>query len=153
MVNKKDAIPGLVFLAVGGFFLVNALFFIRTGRSDTIGPSTFPAILAAMLFGIGIVVLVRSLFARRGEVKLIDWWRLATVLLAPVAFGLLVRGAGMLPALVLSVGLGTFADTQASWLRRGLIVAGITGVCLLVFTYGLRLPYPVLGPWFRWAGG
>jgi hypothetical protein len=71
------------------------------------------------------------------------------VLAAPVVFGLTVRRLGLVPAIVITSVLSVYASRRAGTRLAAVMAAGLTLFCLAVFTYGLRLPLPLFGPWLR----
>ena len=144
--DLREIIPGAVFVGIGAYFLVNSLFFIST-RSAGVGPTTFPTLVSLPLIGIGLAILVRGLRQTTRTFTFLSWRKLALLLAAPIIFGATTRGLGMLPALILCIGCASFAEMRLPWLRRLIVVAAITVLCLAIFYYGLSLPYPLVGPW------
>ena len=46
---NKDVAAGLIFVAIGGFFALDAAFNLRIGRALSMGPGYFPLILGTLL--------------------------------------------------------------------------------------------------------
>jgi hypothetical protein len=65
-----------------------------------------------------------------------------------VLFGLLLRPAGLVPALVVLIVVSASASARfrLQWRASGLMVA-LIAFCALVFVKGLGLPVPLLGHW------
>lgn len=147
-VNLRDSIAGAVFVALGGWFAVNALA-LDIGTAFRMGPGYFPLILAGILILLGVVIVVRALRAGPGPIGPVPWRGLLFILPAPIVFGLVVRGLGMVLALVIVVLLVSFASRSMRPLTAGCLAVGLTAFCLLVFSYGLGLPLPRFGPWLN----
>ena len=62
-------------------------------------------------------------------------------------FGILVRGAGLVPALIALVVTSAWASEKFR-LRTAVLLAIVTSVfSALVFVKGLGLPFALVGPW------
>ncbi len=79
----------------------------------------------------------------------IAWRGMLFILPAPIVFGLLVRGAGFVPALFVAAFIASFASERLRVPAALALAAGITLFSVLVFSYGLGLPFERFGPWFR----
>jgi hypothetical protein len=55
----------------------------------------------------------------------------------------------LVPAIVLTVVLAVYASRRSRLWLAAAMAAGLTIFCLAVFSYGLGLPLPLLGPWLR----
>jgi hypothetical protein len=145
--NVRDLASGAIYLACG----VAALLIARgygMGTALRMGPGYFPSVLAGLLALIGLASLVRGLRPTTEERPRFAWRKALFVLLPVVAFGLLLRPAGLVVAVpVLVVGSAT-ASVRFRWWHALALAAGLTAFCLLVFVKGLRVPLPVLGSWF-----
>jgi hypothetical protein len=145
--NAKDFWAGLVYLAVG----LAAIFLARDfgmGTATRMGPGYFPIVLGGVLALLGVASVVRS-FVSKGEP--IGTFVLKGMLLVcggTVLFGALLRGAGLVIALIVLVIVSAYASTK---FRLGTAIAlagGLTVACVLVFVKGLGIPMPLLGTWF-----
>jgi hypothetical protein len=142
----KDFGTGLLFLAIGLAEVAIASHY-PLGSAQRMGPGYFPMALGGLLAGLGFACLARS-FVRDGEpISGVAWKPLVSVTLAIVAFGLLVRGAGLVVALLVLVLGSASASRYFTW-RAGLaLAAGLIVFSVLVFVRALGLPMPVLGSW------
>jgi hypothetical protein len=66
---------------------------------------------------------------------------------APVLFGLTVRGLGLIPSIAIVVAVSAYASQRMSLKLAVALIAGLTLFCVLVFHYGLGLPLRLVGPW------
>ncbi len=144
--HPKDFYAGLMYAVVGVGAIVIARGY-NMGSSVRMGPGYFPTVLGALLLLIGVVSMLRA-FSRRGEaIDPFFWKGLALVLGSVVLFGVLVRGAGLVPSLILMVLLSAWASDKFK-LRTALILAAVSALfSALVFVKGLGLPLSLIGPW------
>lgn len=146
--NPRDAAAGAVFVAIGLAFLAGALM-LDIGSALRMGPGYFPLLLSGLLVALGLVVMARSVSAGPEAIGTVPWRGLVLVLLAPVVFGATVRGLGLMLALPLTIAMAAVASRRAGLRTILALVAGLTLFCVLVFSYGLGLPLPLVGTWLR----
>lgn len=120
----------------------------KLGTSVRMGPGYFPTVLAVALGLVGLISLVRS-FTHDGEpIARFAWREIGLIIGSVVLFGLTVRGAGLVPALIGMIVVSTLASPESRWKTT----AGLALVCALgsalIFIKGLGLPLPIVGPWF-----
>lgn len=145
--NPKDLWPGVIFVATG----LAAVLFGREyslGTTTKMGPGYFPAVLGVTLALIGLALVVRSFLLAGGRLGGFALKPLGLVLGATVLFGLLLRGAGMVVALVVLAAVSASASRQFQWAPAVALAVGLAAFSVLVFTKALGLPIPVRGVWF-----
>ena len=54
--NLKDLAAGALFVAIGGFFTLNAWFNLTIGNALAMGPGYFPILLGLVLIGLGAAI-------------------------------------------------------------------------------------------------
>lgn len=144
--NLKDFWAGLIFLTVGlAAFWLGADY--DRGSAGTIGPGYFPALLSVVLALIGTASILRSLVGPRIG---IDEWAMRNgllVLASVILFGLLLRGAGLIVAVVVLTLVSGFAHQRFEWDRYLLLATVMACFSVLVFINWLGLPMPAIGPW------
>jgi hypothetical protein len=148
--NTQDAAAGAVFIALGGAFAIGSLQH-ELGTALRMGPGFFPLVLAFLLVALGAVILVKSFGAPAPHLGSVSWRGLPLILVAPVLFGLTVRGLGLVPSIALVVLLSAYASRRMSHPLAAMLTVGLTVFCVLVFSYALGLPIPRFGPWLRIA--
>lgn len=142
--NNRDFIAGLLFAVVGALAVAFAYDY-PIGTTMRMGPGYFPTALGAILFLFGVYVLARGI--RSGE-KVKGTWgvrALALVALSILLFGFLLDRVGMVPAIVVTVLVAAAAGREFRFTEVLLVAAVITVFSVAVFSYGLKLPYPLLG--------
>jgi hypothetical protein len=144
--NISDIGAGLIFIVIGLLFGLGAMD-LELGTPLRMGPGYFPLILAGLLVVLGLVIVVYGLgHAATGRLT-VPWRGLVAILAAPVVFGLTVRGLGLAPALALVALISAFASRRMSVALAVGLSLGLTVFCVLVFSFGLRLPLRLFGPW------
>lgn len=143
--NTKDFWTGLVFIAFGlGFLLIAQEYPIGSARR--MGPAYFPTILSVVLILIGVAATIRSFVTHGTPIGAYALRGLVLIAGGTVIFGLLVRHAGLVAAVVALVLVSAYASVHFTWRAAGLLGAGLAAFCILIFVYGLGLSIPVVGP-------
>jgi hypothetical protein len=146
--NLRDAAAGAIFFALGAAFALGARS-LEIGSAFRMGPGYFPLLLSVILMLLGAIIIASSFASQNQPLGPVPWRGLVLVLAAPVVFGLSVRKLGLVPAIVLTVVLAVYASRRSRLWLAAAMAAGLTIFCLAVFSYGLGLPLPLLGPWLR----
>lgn len=146
--NVKDLAAGAVFAAIGLAFMAGALT-LDIGSAFKMGPGYFPLMLSGLLALLGIIVMAKSVNMPPETIGTVPWRGLVLILAAPVIFGMTVRGLGLLIALPLAIVSAAAASRRTGLVAAIALVAGLSVFCVLVFSYGLGLPLPLLGRWLR----
>ena len=144
--NQKDFLSGLMFIAFGAAFIFIAQDY-TFGSARRMGPAFFPIVLASILVLIGLVVAVRGLLVGEEPPRGFTWRGLLLVIISTLLFGALVRGAGLVVATPVLVGISAFGSHLFKWKVTAMLAIGLTAFCVVVFVYALGLPMPVIGPW------
>lgn len=147
LLRDQDFLAGLAFIAFAAAYawLGSDLAF---GTLRRMGPGFFPAVLNCALAGIGLYLAARAVHTR-GE-AFVGFAGKAIVLvgLAVVSFGLLIRSAGMIAAIVAVVLISSLPSKKARPLSAALVAVVLCIFSGLVFVRGLGLPMPLVGAWF-----
>jgi hypothetical protein len=145
MINWKsqDAVSGLMFLTVAIFVCVSTLLQLDVGSLAQMGPGFFPLALGIILAAIGVMVLLGAEPDESRQLP-VNWRAVILIGGAPVAFGLTVRTLGLVPALLISVGMATLASARIRPLNAALIILGVTVFCIGVFKFGVGMPYDLI---------
>ncbi len=117
------------------------------GTAGKMGPAYFPIILASMLMVVGAIGVVRSFLVDGVPIEKFYVKELAIVLVAVLLFGILIRGAGLVPAVILLIMLSAYASPQFKLGQNLLLAIGLAAFSVVVFVKLLGLPMPILGPW------
>lgn len=145
--HPKDFWIGIIFL----FFGLAAILIGRDytmGSAGRMGPAYFPTILGGLLTVVGAIGAVRA-FLRKGEaIGRFHIRELLLILTAVILFGVLMRGAGLVPAVLVLVVLSAWASPKFRWREALLLAAGLAAFSVLVFAKLLGLPMQAFGPWF-----
>ena len=145
--NTRDLISGLIFIGSGAFFVILGQDY-TFGSARRMGPGYFPTVLGAILIVLGLLVALRA-------VKMVQpiegewaWKALIINCAALVLFGLIVRGAGLIPAVFLLSLISAWTSSRFRWVPALLLSAGLALFSHLTFVMGLGLPFPAFGSWF-----
>lgn len=137
---------GIIYMAFG----LSAIVIGREyglGTALRMGPAYFPTFLGVLLTLIGIISLIRS-FLKPGEpVGSLALRPMIMITVAVLLFGFLVRGAGLVVVIPILVITTAYASIHFRWGTSVLLAIGMTVFCVLVFSKGLGVPLPIVGPW------
>lgn len=149
MVDRTNAVCGAFFILLGLLFGAQSLA-IDLGSSSKIGPGGLPLVLSALFALIGVVILVSALRTASDEGSGVIAWRgIFFILLAPIVFGLTVRGLGFIASVFISALLASFASVKMKPAWALVLAVALTIFSTIVFSYGLGLPFERIGPWLR----
>ncbi len=147
-IDPTNGLCGALFVVVGLFFLVQSLG-LELGTAFRMGPGYFPLVLSGVLILLGLVILVQATRAEGEPIGPIAWRGILLILPAPILFGLTVRGLGFVPAIFLSALVASFASSRMTPVVALILSALLTVFSVIVFSYGLGLPFERFGPWLR----
>jgi hypothetical protein len=141
--DNQDFWAGVMLIAIG----VTAVLIARNypfGSSLRMGPGYFPTVLGSILTLFGLWLVVRAF---RNTEKIEPGWSLRALIVIPVSlvlFGILMTYAGFVPALAVLIFGSALASTEFNLVEVLLLTVGLTFGCVVVFIWGLGLPYPLL---------
>jgi hypothetical protein len=144
--NSKDLSAGLLFIAVAALFAAGTME-LDLGTPLRLGPGAFPLLLAGVLALLGLIIVAQAFRNPTSHVVAIPWRGIALIVVAPVVFGLTVRGLGLVASVALIVAVSAFASQRMSLKLAVALTVGLTIFCVLVFNVGLGLPLRLVGPW------
>jgi hypothetical protein len=146
--DATEAICGAIFVGLGIAFAWQSVN-LDLGTAFRMGPGYFPLVLAVALIIFGGMILLRAGRVQGEPLGPIAWRGLLLILPAPVFFGLTVRGLGFVPAIFMTALIAAFASHKMKPLMALVLSAGLTVFSVLVFNYGLGLPFQRFGPWLN----
>jgi putative tricarboxylic transport membrane protein len=140
--NPQDFWAGLLFLIVACL----ALWFGRNytfGTATKMGPGYMPTVLSWALVLIGAFLSLRA-FALDGppiERSLVR--PQAFILLAIIAFGLLIERVGLAPAIIVVTIIAALASREMRWRETIAVAIGLALLCVGLFIYLLGQPLTI----------
>jgi hypothetical protein len=145
--NNRDLIAGLLFVVLGGLAIILARDY-PLGTTMRMGPGYFPTVLGGILLLFGAYVLARGI--RSGEKVKGEWGvrPLAWITLSIVLFGYLLDRAGLVPATVVTLFVAAAAGREFRFKEVLVLAIVMTAFSVAVFSWGLKLPYPLLGGYY-----
>jgi hypothetical protein len=148
--GRNDVLAGLIFIGFGLAFGIAAARY-PIGTALRMGPGYFPLLLAGALGLLGAAIVGKGLFAS-GEAEAlapVPWRAVVLISAALVFFGATVARLGLAPALFVAAFVSALSSRDNGLLAAALLAAGLTALCIVIFSYGLGVPVPVIGPWLR----
>lgn len=151
MTNRRDLAGGALVMALG-LGVTAVAHGYRLGTLRRMGPGYFPLLLGAILIVTGGLIALGGMrragpHAAAETAAAIDWRGAAAVVAGLVAFAVLGRWGGLLPASFACVFLSALGDRRNRPAIAAALAAVMTLVALLVFHLVLRVQLPLL----RWG--
>ena len=142
--DHRAFFSGLLFFLMGGIFALAARSY-ALGTAARMGPGYFPFCLGLILGVLGFLQMIRACRRHGEQIRLGSWdWRTLMLLTAAVTlFAVAMHWLGLIVALAVLVVLSSAASHEFSWggsIANFLVLLGLN---LLVFVYGLSLPFPL----------
>jgi len=141
--SNRDFWAGVMMIVTGAVAVIIARDY-AFGTALRMGPGYFPSVLGGVLVLFGLYLLAQGL---RSNEKIEGGWSLRALIVLPlslVLFGLLMDHAGFVPALMVLI-VGSAAAGSEFRLGEALLLAtGLTAFAVVLFIWGLGLPYPLL---------
>lgn len=148
MRNPQDFFAGAIYAAFGlAAILIGREY--EMGTATRMGPAYFPSLLGGLLLLIGLIAIVRSFLVPGEPLGKFAVRPLLIISVAAIAFGAIVRYAGLIPAVALLVVIGAFASRRFRWWPTLALAAGLMAFSAAVFVKGLGVPLPLFGTWFQ----
>jgi Tripartite tricarboxylate transporter TctB family len=122
------------------------------GTLSRMGPGFFPVSLGVILALAGVAIAVGARFASRApaqDSKVLppEWRGWICICLSIVAFVVLGKYGGLLPATFAIVFISALADRQNTILSATVLALAIVAVCLVVFWWALQMQFAL----FSWG--
>ncbi len=152
--NTKDVSAGLLFIAIAALFAFGTQE-LEFGTARKLGPGAFPLMLAGVLALLGVVIVLKGIRNPAAHDFTLPWRGIVLIAVAPILFGLTVRGVGLIAAIAMVVAVSAYSSRRMSLKLAVALIIGLTIFCVLVFHVGLGLPVKLVGPWLigPWLGG
>lgn len=147
--SHKDMAAGALFFAVGASYGLMALLGLPVGEALNMGPGFFPLVLASALMVLGAFIGMRAFGARApAAFGSVPWRAVVFLSLATIVFATFIDDLGMVAGVFVTALLSGLAGRDRPIGQLAIASAGIAVLCTAIFTYGIGLPIPALGPWF-----
>lgn len=147
--DTVDVSTGILLMLAAGFFGWHTLD-LEVGSTFRMGPGYFPAVLSAILFLLGFVILIKGIMGPATVgIGQVAWRGMLFILPAPIIFGLTVRGLGFVPSLFITALIAAQASRRMRPIPSVILAAAVTLFSTLVFSYALGLPFQRFGPWVQ----
>ena len=147
LVKKRDFYSGTLMTLLGAAVTLDSLTY-TLGTLTHMGPGMFPLMLGCTLTFVGVLILGAAIAAPLGEDERImpekpEWLAWGCILAGPIAFIILGEFLGLVPATFACVFIPAMGDKDATWKGSALLAAGVTFFGVLLFSYVLKIPFPM----------
>ena len=144
----RDHIAGALIAAIGAFAVAMGQSY-GFGDLHNIGSGFFPVVLGVGMILLGIAMAVwpqRSItgLVAHHKIGAPDWRAAAAITSGVALFILLANSAGLAPAIFACVFASALGTSRTSLKEALLLALGVTVFGVLLFAYGLKVPFPIL---------
>ena len=151
LLQKKDFYAGLFMVLLCGSVTLNSTTY-NLGTFMHMGPGMFPFMLGILMSFVGVLIFISGLLTpfEAGERILpesMEWRGWACILAGPLMFILFGEFFGMVAGTFMCVFVSALGDKSATLKGSAILAAGITVAGAILFSYILKVPFPL----FRWG--
>ena len=151
LVKKRDFYAGMLMTVLGAAITLDSLTY-TLGSLTHMGPGMFPLMLGITLTFIGLLILGTAVATPLSDDERIlpekpEWYAWGCILAGPILFIILGEYFGLVPATFACVFVPALGDRTATWKASAVLAAGVTFFGVLLFSYVLKIPFPLL----RWG--
>jgi hypothetical protein len=141
--SPKDFGAGLMFVGIGGFFMVWALTHYQMGTAVRMGPAYFPTVLGGLCAVLGLIVLLQSFAIEGPPVPRMSMRPLILISLACVVYGYLMKPLGLVISTAALVFIAAYGGHEFKFKEVAILYVVLIVFSVLVFVKGLTLPFPL----------
>jgi len=144
--NNRDVWAGVMLIITGATAVIIARDY-AFGTALRMGPGYFPSVLGGLLVLFGLYLVAQGLRSRE---QIEGNWSPRALVVLPlslVLFGLLMEYTGLIPALMVLIVGSAAAGREFKLVEALVLAAGLTAFAVVLFIYGLGLPYPLFSAW------
>jgi len=152
LVNRtnRDYFAGALMIAIGVAAIIGGRHY-PMGTLSRMGPGYFPVALGVILALLGLGIAATARFhVREGEDAVLppEWRGWFLIAISIVAFVVLGKYGGLIPATFAVVFISALADRENSLLSATILGLATVAVCVVVFWWALQMTFPLFG----WGG-
>jgi hypothetical protein len=151
LVKKRDFYAGGLMTLLGAAVTLDSMTY-TLGSLTHMGPGMFPLMLGITLTLVGVLILGTAVATPLSDDERIlperpEWLAWGCILAGPVLFIILGELFGLVLATFACVFVPALGDRTATLKGSALLAAGVTFFGVLLFSYVLKIPFPL----FRWG--
>jgi hypothetical protein len=148
MLKKRDFYAGSLMTAIGAAVTLDSYFGYTLGTLTHMGPGMFPLMLGITLTFVGVLILGTAMVTPLGPDESIlpkerEWRGWGCILAGPICFIILGDFFGLVPATFSCVFVSALGDRTATLKGSAILAAGVTFFGVLLFSYVLKIPFPM----------
>lgn len=149
--HKRDFYAGGLMTLLGAGVTLDSTTY-NIGTLTHMGPGMFPLMLGVVLTFIGVLIFGAALATPLGDDEHVlprqkEWRGWGCILAGPILFIVFGEFFGMAPATFACVFVSALGDRSSTVKGSAILAFGVTFVGTLLFSYVLKLPFPM----FRWG--
>jgi uncharacterized membrane protein len=148
MLQKRDFYAGSLMTVIGAAVTLDSYYGYTLGTLTHMGPGMFPLMLGVTLTFVGLLILGTAMATpissdERILPKQREWRGWGCILAGPICFIILGDLFGLVPATFSCVFVSALGDRTATLKGSAILAAGVTFFGVLLFSYVLKIPFPM----------
>jgi hypothetical protein len=147
-VDLKEIFSGVLMIAIAAAFawiILKPTGGLSLGSARAMGPGYFPLMVTALLVLLGLLLVAHGFARGTDDITLVPLRSILLVLLAPVAFALIVRPLGFIIAVASLVIIAAWSSMRMTLSWAIYTTIGMTIFSTALFYYVLKMPVTLLG--------
>jgi putative tricarboxylic transport membrane protein len=141
--NPTDFWAGIAFGGFGLFMALYAATHYTLGSAVRMGPGYFPLWVGGIVALLGLILALRSLRVHGPSLPRFQWRATLFILGGAVAYGYLLKPAGLVLSTVAVVLITAAGGYEFRWREALLLAVALAIFAVAVFIYALGLPFPL----------
>jgi Tripartite tricarboxylate transporter TctB family len=145
--SNRDYYGGALMIAIGLGAIIQGRQY-PIGTLSRMGPGFFPVALGAILAFTGLAISVSARFAAHPaeDARLPPEWRgWFCIGLSLIAFVVLGKYGGLIPATFAVVFIAALADRENTFVAAMVLALATVAICIVVFWWALQMNFPLFG--------
>lgn len=146
----RDILAGTILALIGASAAIYSLANNTLGTVARMGPGFLPSVLGAILFILGLVIVLFSALRPTSDdgaaAVHMDVKSFIAIMLALIAFGMLIESFGAVPAILATVAISRLAEDRITIVGSLVLGAFMSSVVVVIFNVGLGMSFPII----RW---
>lgn len=145
--RNKDYYGGALMMTIGLAAAYQGMHY-PVGTLARMGPGFFPLALGLILACVGLAIAVSGRWATSAadlKPRPPEWRGWFCICASIVAFAVIGKYGGLLPATFAIVFIAALGDRQNTLLNAVVLASAISLICVIVFWWGLQLQLPLFG--------
>ncbi|MDO5631611.1 MAG: tripartite tricarboxylate transporter TctB family protein [Paracoccus sp. (in: a-proteobacteria)] len=146
--NLADTTGGIVIALFGAAVAVYAAQNYNLGTLRRVGPGMMPMALGVLIGALGAAIALNAWIKGRADAlsEAVEWRTATLIIIAVIAFALMIQPFGLIPSVIAVVGISAFSDNRANPVNVAILCAALCLLAWAIFRLALGMNFALI----RW---